>query len=112
MHDGDQDNCAERCCSQRVEEAAAKDAQFDEDPTAEQGADQTQNNIRDAAITLAAGDFSCQPSGDQSDDNPTDQSAFVCDDDAIVINSLKKNTGKHRASGANGDQVRNLSLRF
>src|SRR6202521_1492151 len=72
MRDRDEDHRAERGCGERIEEAAAQNAQLAKDPAAEIGADQAEHDIRDAAKAAAAREFSGQPPGDQSDEQPID----------------------------------------
>src|SRR5712664_1267936 len=74
--DGDEDDRTQRCRSQRIPEASAEDTQLDKNPSADKGANDSQDDVRDAAETAAARDFSCEPASDQSDENPIQKSTW------------------------------------
>ena len=57
MRDGDEYYGAQRRCGQGVEEAAAKDSKFDEDPAPKVRANQSQNDVGEATEAAAARDF-------------------------------------------------------
>jgi len=52
------------------------DLQFAKNPSAEDGADESEKNVREAAVATAARDFSGEPSGDEAEKNPTDEPAI------------------------------------
>jgi hypothetical protein len=87
MGDGDKDYCTKRSRGKRVPEAAAEDSQLGENPAADKGTDQAQNNISDAAEAAAARDFSREPAGDQAQEKPR-HNAVGFEPDSI--NSLRK----------------------
>jgi hypothetical protein len=62
-----------------IEKAPAEDAKLHEYPSADEGADNSKNYVRDAAEAATARDFSGEPSGDQTDDDPAPESAGECD---------------------------------
>src|ERR1700674_2803212 len=68
MRDGDEDHRAQRGRRERIEEAAAKNAQLAKDPSTEICAYQTKHDVREAAEAAPARNFSGQPPGDQSDE--------------------------------------------
>src|SRR6266850_5829599 len=70
--DGDENDRTQRCCSQRVEESAAKNSELGEDPAAEVGANQAEHDVCDAAEAAAARNLSSEPSGDQTEKKPRD----------------------------------------
>jgi len=47
-----------------------------EKSSAEDGADESEKNVREAAVATAARDFSGEPSGDEAEKNPTDEPAI------------------------------------
>ena len=58
VDDGDENYGADGGGCQAVEEsAAAQDAEFGEDPAAEDGADQAEHDVGDAAVALRRGRF-------------------------------------------------------
>src|SRR4029077_9630495 len=72
MRDGDEDHRAERGRRERVKESAAKNAQLAKDPSTEICAYQTKHDVREAAEAATSRNFSRQPPGNQSDDQPID----------------------------------------
>jgi hypothetical protein len=98
MGDGDEDDGAERCGCERVEEAAAENSELGENPSADQGADQTKDYIADAAEAAATGDLTSEPSGDEADEDPADESATVFDDDGLGREKIRKENSGHEAS--------------
>jgi hypothetical protein len=87
MSDGHKDYGSKRGRGKRVPEATAKDSQLGEDPAADKGANQAQNNICDAAEATAARDFSSEPAGDQAKEKPRNDAVCFEPDS---INSLGK----------------------
>jgi hypothetical protein len=72
MSDGDQDDRAESRGSQGKKEAIGRsyDAEFGENPAAYDGANQTEDNVADAAEAASAGELSGEPTGDQAEKKP------------------------------------------
>ena len=75
------------------------DTQARENPAADYRADETQNHVGDAAEATAAGDGSGQPSGDEADENPPENSVrFDVHDPAVLRGGKLLIVGCHRKS--------------
>src|SRR5207247_3791508 len=61
---------AERHGREQIPETAAENSELHKNPAADKGADQSENNIRDTAKAAAPRDFSSEPAGDETDQNP------------------------------------------
>src|SRR5256714_1133718 len=74
MGDGHNDDGADRRCRQAVDEAGgiASNAKLGKNPSAQDSANQTENNIGDAAEAASARKFSREPYGYQADHEPAD----------------------------------------
>src|SRR6266581_4859091 len=72
MGDGNENDGAERRGRERVKKTAAPNPELGEDPAAEEGADQTENDVRDAAEAAATRDLSREPARDQAKEKPRD----------------------------------------
>src|ERR1700755_3533390 len=75
MHDGNEDHRAESGGRQRKQEAAAENSKFGENPATNERTNEAKNNVGDATEAAAAGEFACEPSGDQSKQKPGDNPA-------------------------------------
>ena len=75
VSDRNEDYGAECRCGKRIPEAAAKNSELYEDPAANKGTDQADNNVRDAAEATAASDFSRELSVDEADQEPADKAS-------------------------------------
>jgi hypothetical protein len=85
VRDGNQDDSAESGSRQRVKKSASKNSEFDEDPSAEVGADQAKHYVSDAAKAAAARDFSRQPSGDQAKEQPRNKTVRLEPDSDCLL---------------------------
>ena len=74
MRDGNEDHSAQRGSRKRVPETSAKDFQLDKNPAADEGSDNSQNDVRNAAKAAAARDFSCEPTADEANEDPIEES--------------------------------------
>src|SRR6266446_8688204 len=72
MGDGNENDGAERRGRERVKKTAAPNPELRKNPAAEEGSDQAENNVRDAAETAATRDLSRKPAGDQAKEKPRD----------------------------------------
>src|SRR5260370_25343852 len=108
MGDGNKNHCAQRCSSKRVPKAAAEYSEFHENPTANEGANDSKNNVRDAAEAAAARDFSSEPSGNQADQQPADDPAavFEVNDTFIAKNSAPSRKHFTACASWNSNQSR------
>jgi len=73
MSDGDENNRTERRGRKRIPEPSAENPQLDENPAADEGANDSQDDIRNAAKPAAARDFSSEPTGDQANKDPIEE---------------------------------------
>jgi len=85
VDDGDDDDCADCCGGEARDEPTAEDAELHEEPAAEDATDQAENNVGDAAVAGATREFSGEPAGNETDQNPTDQAALVLHDDDTIL---------------------------
>ena len=74
MNDGDKDHSAKSGCGERVPESAAQDPKFHKHPAADERADQSEDDVRDAAKATATRNFSRQPTGDKPNQDPIKKS--------------------------------------
>src|SRR5258708_39020131 len=81
MGDGNENHGAQRGSGEGVPETAAKNSEFHERPATNEGTHDSKNDVRDAAETAATRDFSCQPAGDQADQQPSPESVRDCNPD-------------------------------
>src|SRR6266850_2383207 len=96
VSDGDENDRTQRCCSQRVEETAAKNSELGEDPATEVGTNQAKYDVRDAAESAAACDFAGEPSCNQAEKKPRDDPVcFEPDSNGSLCRHL---IGEHEAS--------------
>src|ERR1700730_17151269 len=100
MDDGDEDHSTDRRSGEAVEEAAAQDVQFEEDPATQNRADQTENDVCDATIARAARDFSGEPAGDQADQYPADQALLPLDHNDSILEKMQEKCREHSASSS------------
>src|SRR5713226_1029522 len=70
VRDGHENNRSQRGRGQRVEEPALKNSQLKENPAAQIGPDQSQNNVCDAAEAAAARKLSSKPPCNQAKEKP------------------------------------------
>ena len=107
MSDGDENYRAEGGGGQADRETAAEDSEFHEDPAAEDGADQAEDDVGDAAVAAAAGNFSGEPAGDQADDDPADQAALRIrlNDDAFLKKVSEKRASMRSPDGKAGIKI-------
>jgi len=93
MSDSDQDDRAESRGSQGKKEAIGRsyDAEFSENPAAYDGADQTEDNVADAAEAVSAGKFSGEPAGEQAEKKPSDEAPWPpFNDDDFFLNKSEE----------------------
>src|SRR5260370_41971251 len=76
MGDGNENHGAQRGSGEGVPETTAKNSEFHEHPATNEGTHDSKNDVRDAAETAATCDFSCQPPGGQSNENPIQKSTW------------------------------------
>src|SRR5260370_27443693 len=107
MRDGNKNHCAQRCSSKRVPKASAEYSEFHENPTANKGAYDSKNNVRDAAEAAAARNFSREPTGDQADQQPADDPAAVFEVNDMFIEKNGAPSCKHFASCASWNSNQN-----
>src|SRR5260370_10454119 len=107
MGDGNKNHCAQRCSSKRVPKASAEYSEFHENPTANKGAYDSKNNVRDAAEAAAARNFSREPTGDQADQQPADDPAAVFEVNDMFIEKNGAPSCKHFASCASWNSNQN-----
>src|SRR2546430_10225936 len=67
---------AERRGRKRIPKTAAENSELHKNPAADKGADQSENNIRDTAKAAAPRDFSSEPAGDETDQNPIEKAVW------------------------------------
>src|SRR6266481_5400724 len=70
--DGNENNGTERRGRERVKKTAAPNPELRKNPAAEEGSDQAENDVRDAAEAAATRDLSRKPAGDQAKEKPRD----------------------------------------
>src|SRR5260370_16575125 len=107
MGDGNKNHCAQRCSSKRVPKAAAEYSEFHENPAANEGANDSKNNVRDAAEPAAARDFSREPAGNQADQQPADDPAAVFEVNDMFIEKNGAPSSKHFPSRASCNSNQN-----
>jgi len=90
MRNGDEYDGAKGCGGERVPETSAENLQLHKDPPANERANDSQNDVRDAAEAAATRDLSRKPSGNQTDQQPADDSAGVLE---IKDMFIEKNGG-------------------
>lgn len=75
MSDGDKNHCAESGSGEGIEKAAIAraNAELAKDPAAQDRADETENDVRDAPETPPPRDLSGKPSGDKADEDPAEK---------------------------------------
>ena len=93
VDDGDEDYGSNGGCGQAIDEAAAEDTQLGEDPAAEDGADEAEDDVGDAAVALATRDFAGEPAGEQADDDPEEQAVLPFDDYSAALKKNKREGG-------------------
>jgi hypothetical protein len=98
VRDQYEENGADGGSGEGIEKAAAEDAEPHENPTANEGAHNSKNYIRDATEAAAAGDFSGEPSSDQADYNPAPEPAGECDPKTLCFERRAQQYGGHPAS--------------
>src|SRR5260370_12423065 len=81
MGEGNENHGAQGGRGEGVPETAAKNSEFHEHPATNEGTNDSKNDVRDAAEASAARDFSCQPAGDQADQQPSPESMRDCNPD-------------------------------
>jgi len=89
MGNGDKNYSAERGCRERKEKAAAEDAKLRKDPPADYGTNQAENDVRNAAEATSTREFSGEPTGDEAEEEPSDDATRPPLDDHSSL--LKKN---------------------
>src|SRR5271166_3757176 len=70
--DGNKDNGADCCRCYAEQDATAQDVQFRENPSSEECAHQSDQNICNAAKSPAARNFSREPPRNETDEQPSD----------------------------------------
>ena len=76
---------ADRGGGEAAKEPKRDDTQARENPAADYRADETQNNVGDAAEAAAAGDGTGEPSSDEADENPPEDAVgFDVNDPAVL----------------------------
>src|SRR5690348_10229062 len=73
MNDRNQHHGAERRRSQRVDKTSSKNAELGKNPSADDRADEAENDVRDAAVAAATGEFAGQPARHQPEEEPRKQ---------------------------------------
>jgi hypothetical protein len=95
MGNGDKNYSAERGCRERKEKAAAEDAKLRKDPPADYGTDQAEDDVRNAAEATSTREFSGEPTGDEAEEQPSDDATRPpLDDDSSL---LQKNEEREHA---------------
>ena len=94
--DGDEDDGAEGGGGEGVQKATAENSQFDENPAAKVGTDQSQDNICYAAESASASNLPGEPARDEAKEKPGDKAVrFEPDSNSPLRSHLG---GKHEAS--------------
>src|SRR5260370_38725207 len=92
---------AERCGRRGVKNPPAENSQLHEAPAADVGADQSQNNVRDAAVAAAARQFPREPSGHETKEKPRDEVVRLKPDLHRTLRDFLRS--KHETSCGNKD---------
>ncbi len=101
MCDGNKDDSSESSSRKRIPKASAKDAQLDENPAANKGANDSEDDVRNASEPAAARNFSREPSCNQAEEQPRNETVRLEPDSEAL---LKEHVcGEHEASKANTD---------
>src|SRR6266699_6344889 len=98
MRDRDEDHRPQRCGGERVPETSTKDLQLHKNPAADEGANDSQNDVRNAAEAPAPRNLSCEPSGDQADQQPSPESVRHCNPDTPKLDQHSQRYCRHSAS--------------
>ncbi len=70
MRDGNKDDGSESSGRKRIPKASAKDAQLDENPAANKGANDSEDDVRNASESAAARNFPREPSSNETNEKP------------------------------------------
>src|SRR6266581_1128197 len=98
MRDRDEDDRPKCGGGKGIPKAAAEDPQLDENPAADEGANDSQNDVRNAAEAPAPRNLSCEPSGDQADQQPSPESVRHCNPDTPKLDQHSQRYCRHSAS--------------
>src|SRR5579859_206000 len=100
VNDNDEQDGANGCGGERIKPAGVAGANFElaENPAAEDGADESEKNVGEAAVAAAARDFSGETSGDEAEKNPTDETAVNDDAENLIHVNQEKKGGEHAGS--------------
>src|SRR5712664_2723858 len=101
MRDGNENHGAQRCGREGVKKSAAENSQLHKNPAADVGADQSQNNVRDAAVAAAARQFPREPSGHETEEKPGDEVVRLKPDLHRTLSDFLRS--KHETSCGNKD---------
>ena len=75
MRDSDENYCAESGSGEGKKETASEDAELGEDPAADERANQTKDDVGDAAEAASARELTGEPAGDKAEEQPGDNAA-------------------------------------
>src|SRR5260370_39913274 len=96
MRDRDENHRPKCCGGKGIPKAAAENSKLHENPTADERANDSQDDVRNAAEAPAPRNLSCEPSGDQPKESPREEAVCFKPD---AVNFLCKHIrGKHEAS--------------
>jgi len=98
MRDGDENHGAEGGSRERIPEASSEDSKLGKNPAADEGANDSKNNVGDAAKAAPARDFSRKPSRDQADQQPANDPAAVLEVKDMFIEENGAQSWKHFTS--------------
>ena len=100
VNDNDEQHGADGRGGERVEPAAVAraDFKFAENPPAKDGTNQAEKNVSETAVAAASRDFSRQPTGDEAEQNPADETAINDDAKDLIHVKQEKGSGEHGGS--------------
>jgi len=73
MRDGNKNDGAQSGRRQRIPKTSTKNSEFHEDAPANEGANDPENDVRDASKAAATRDFPCEPTSYQADEYPIEK---------------------------------------
>ena len=101
MCDGNKDDSSESSSRKRIPKASAKDAQLDENPAANKGATDSEDDVRNASEPAAARNFSREPSCNQAQEQPRNESVRLEPNPETLLK--EQVSGEHKAPKVNTD---------
>ena|SRR5690242_2299148 len=96
-----ENNGSQRRGSKRVKKSTAENSEFHKDPSADVRTNQAEHNVRDASKSASTRNFSCEPSRNQTEEQPRNEAVRLEPDSKTLLK--KQVCGEHEPSKANTD---------